>query len=83
MGISFGLKGDIEIMETLKSILFYIGMIILQCVSLAVFVLLLALILQWGFTELIGKDNVQTIDKATTKFINTQIKNLEDYTNAN
>ena len=70
-------------METLKSILFYIGMIILQCVSLAVFVLLLALILQWGFTELIGKDNVQTIDKATTKFINTQIKNLEDYTNAN
>ena len=68
-------------METLKSILFYIGMIILQCTMVAVFVTILALILSWGFTELIGKDNVQTIDKATTKFINTQIKNLEDYTN--
>ena len=68
-------------MKTFKDILFFAGMIILQCVSLAVFVLLLALILQWGFTELIGKDNVQTIDKATTKFINTQIKNLEDYAN--
>lgn len=68
-------------MKTFKDILFYIGMIILQCTMVAVFSTVLTLILSWGFTELIGKDNVQTIDKATTKFINTQIKNLEDYAN--
>ena len=68
-------------MKTFKDILFFIGMIVLNCVSLAVFGLLLTLILQWSFVELVGKDNVQTIDKATTKFINTQIKNLEDYAN--
>ena len=70
-------------MKTFKDILFFIGMIVLQCLSTAVFLTILTLILSWGFTELIGKDNVQTIDKATTKFINTQIKNLEDYANAN
>ena len=68
-------------MKTFKDILFYIGMIVLQCLSTAVFLTILTLILSWGFTELIGKDNVQNLDKATTKFINTQIKNLEDYTN--
>ena len=68
-------------MENIKKILFYIGMLILQCISVAIFMTLLVLIMSWSFNELVGKDNIKTIDKAATKFINTQWKNLEDYAN--
>ena len=68
-------------MNKIKNFLFYIGMLILQCISVAIFMTLLVLIMSWSFNELVGKDNIKTIDKATTKFINTQWKNLEDYVN--
>lgn len=79
------MKGKIlmseEIIEKIKTFLFYAGMLILHCLSVAIFFILLVLIVSWSFSEIIGKDNIRTIDKATTKFINTQIKNLEDYAN--
>lgn len=68
-------------MNKIKIFLFYAGMLILNCIFLAVFAILLILIMSWTFQEIVGKDNIQTMDKATTKFINTQWKNLEDYAN--
>ena len=68
-------------MKNIKKILFYIGMLILHCISVAIFMTLLVLIMSWSFNELVGKDNIKTIDKAATKFVNTQWKNLEDYAN--
>ena len=68
-------------MNKIKNFLFYAGMLILPCIFLAVFAFLLIFIMSWTFQEIVGKDNIQTMDKAATKFINTQWKNLEDYAN--
>ena len=68
-------------MDKIKNFLFYAGILILDCIFLVIFAFLSVFIVSWTFQEVVGKDNVQTIDKAATKFINTQWKNLEDYAN--
>lgn len=68
-------------MNKIKNFLFYGGLLILNCIFLAVFTFLLIFIMSRTFQEIVGKDNIQTMDKAATKFINTQWKNLEDYAN--
>ena len=68
-------------MNKIKNFLFYVGILILQCVFLAVFAFLLIFIMSWTVQKIVGKDNIQTMGKATTKFVNTQWKNLEDYAN--
>ena len=68
-------------MNKIKNFLFYAGMLILHCIFLAVFAFLLIFIISCAFQEIVGKDNIQTMNKAATKFINTQWENLEDYAN--